>query len=275
MKKYFVVTLGCVVCHIMQINTSSNSIAKLRSIRSLKKINSSTQSQELSDLNPINTPPLSRTSSIFSNHNFNSFLQPNKSFLEEQELRKIESQLKLLQEPDARKKQLWLPDKTLSQKLKNQQRNKNRQKLLPHQREDIDKQMFVALQKDDPLKLQDALDLGADPNAQDAWGFTPLHLAKSGATTQILLDADANPHTPGPEGFLPIQTHNNSKEKVKALLLAGSNTKDLNDDFIDNQLRQLRIETKKNWLKQKELTEQLQKEHRDELNHSWTTSIER
>ncbi|MBI9075057.1 MAG: ankyrin repeat domain-containing protein [Desulfatibacillum sp.] len=49
------------------------------------------------------------------------------------------------------------------------------------------------------------LEYGADPNAQDAWGDTPLHEARAGEIAQILLDYGADPNIVNCKGKTALQ----------------------------------------------------------------------
>lgn len=54
--------------------------------------------------------------------------------------------------------------------------------------------LHIAAEKDNPMILTVLLDVGADVDAQDGYGFTALHHAKSVSTVDTLLAAGANPN---------------------------------------------------------------------------------
>ena len=62
---------------------------------------------------------------------------------------------------------------------------------------------------------------GADPNARDENGRTPLHEAKSVEQTQALLAAGANPNARGEYEQTPLHVAK-SVEQTQALLAAGA-----------------------------------------------------
>lgn len=188
----------------------------------------------------------------------------------EQELLNTKKQLKLLQTDDREEKKQYLPEKSSEQKIQNIARAKERQKSLPDDRKKIDEKMFAAIKNNNSNSLKNALDQGANPNATH-WGLTPLHFAQNGEITKMLLDADADPNKRDQNGFLPIQNDHESVDKVRTLLNAGSETKNLENSLVDSNLRSLKIETAQKWREQHDALQRMQKEK----DLDWSRSFER
>lgn len=63
---------------------------------------------------------------------------------------------------------------------------------------------------------------GANPNLQDNYFRTPLHVSKSSKVTKLLLDGNANPNVRDREGDTPLHLASNA-EQIKLLLANGAN----------------------------------------------------
>ena len=62
---------------------------------------------------------------------------------------------------------------------------------------------WATANQNDLALLQVLLDAGADPNAQNAWGETPLHLAQSEEAYDLLLRMGADPNIKNMAGYTP------------------------------------------------------------------------
>ena len=87
--------------------------------------------------------------------------------------------------------------------------------------------LWRAVITEDVARARALLAAGADVNAQDAVGLTPLHVARSGEMAQLLVDAGANVHARNEDGETPLE-YPGSVGKIRALLAAGAdvNTRD-------------------------------------------------
>lgn len=79
--------------------------------------------------------------------------------------------------------------------------------------------------------LKNRLDLGADPNARNDNGWTPLHLADSPEKARILLDAGADPRLMHYGGYTPLQA-----------VIANSSGKDMAGKLLSFYLENLPVE---------------------------------
>jgi ankyrin repeat protein len=82
-----------------------------------------------------------------------------------------------------------------------------------------DDELFTAAWSGDLIKAQTALENGADPNAEDNDGRTPLHIAAYKGHVKIvklLLEHGANPRIADNEGRIPLDYTYNSA--IRSLL---------------------------------------------------------
>ena len=98
-----------------------------------------------------------------------------------------------------------------------------------------DDELREAARNGDLIKVQTALENGANPNAKDNNGLTPLHIAARNGHVEIvklLLEHGANPNTKNDYGWTPLHyaSYRGHVEIVKLLLerSANPNTKDNN-----------------------------------------------
>ena len=75
--------------------------------------------------------------------------------------------------------------------------------------------------------VERCLAAGADPNARDEHGFTPLHWTRDAAAARILLEAGANVHSRNRRGDTPL--HSTSAAVTRVLLAAGADPDARND----------------------------------------------
>jgi ankyrin repeat protein len=76
-----------------------------------------------------------------------------------------------------------------------------------------DDELFVAARNGDLIKVQTALEKGANPNAKDNIGSTPLHIAAGEGDVEIvrlLLERGADPLIADKRGHIPLDYANDS-----------------------------------------------------------------
>ncbi|MDZ7705652.1 MAG: ankyrin repeat domain-containing protein [Trueperaceae bacterium] len=103
-------------------------------------------------------------------------------------------------------------------------------------------ELFLVVQRGSPAAVADVIELGADLNARDAFGLTPLMVAAStnyDETVHITLiraGADVNARTP--EGWTALMyaaRDNKNPEVITALLELGADPTLINDDGLTAQ----------------------------------------
>lgn len=90
--------------------------------------------------------------------------------------------------------------------------------------EDLNGQLLIALGNDDLSEVKLFLDSGADVNAANARGMTPIMMAESAKMAQLLLDRGANPKAIDADGGSVIHyavTRNNAPELIKLFAAKG------------------------------------------------------
>ena len=93
---------------------------------------------------------------------------------------------------------------------------------------DVNQELVNAIIAKDVARMRFLIDKGADVNARDSGGFTPLDTAarnRAASLIEILIDAGANPNAPDADGFFPLlhAINRNHVPTVEMLARKGAN----------------------------------------------------
>ena len=82
--------------------------------------------------------------------------------------------------------------------------------------------LHLAAQYNDARISQVLIKFGANPDARDYWGETPLHMSHNMAVLRVLLDSGADPNAEDSNGDIPLHVHANDKDLTRALIEYGA-----------------------------------------------------
>ena len=95
--------------------------------------------------------------------------------------------------------------------------------------QDLKKALLEAIDNDNVLEVKSLLHTGADTNAKDNDGMTPLHVCRNANVARLLIDAGADVNAKDVDGMTPLHVCQNA-DVAKLLIDAGADVNAKNND---------------------------------------------
>ena len=93
----------------------------------------------------------------------------------------------------------------------------------------VEKKLFAAVESENVANVRLAIDSGADVNAEDKYGYIPLHYANTKEIIKLLIEAGADVNTKNNDDWTPLHIVR-TKEIAEVLIAAGADVNAKNNN---------------------------------------------